>query len=172
MVNGIDRRFERKATIVNEIRKVIRKDSSLTLSEIAKATRHSVNTIKTYYPFATKEIPLSKSDTVKVSKTDIRQLNNYYVARPSVIFVHFWTKVGGMELALSSFKRNMYLMQELNCTGNDENIYIRLYSNQRSSAMRLDMSTLSLQKTPWSLIQASKAFLVAGGGLEPPASGL
>ena len=102
-VNGIDRRFERKATIVNEIRKVIRKDSSLTLSEIAKATRHSVNTIKTYYPFATKEIPLSKSDTVKVSKTDIRQLNNYYVARPSVIFVHFWTKVGGMELALSSF---------------------------------------------------------------------
>ena len=100
-VNGIDRRFERKATIVNEIRKVIRKDSSLTLSEIAKATRHSVNTIKTYYPFARKEIPLSKSDTVKVSKTDIRQLNNYYVTRPSVIFVHFRTKVGGMELALS-----------------------------------------------------------------------
>lgn len=81
---GIDRRYERKVNIVNSIRNVLQKDAAASVATIAKETGHSVNTIKEYYPYATNEIELSKRDTSKVSKTDIRQLNNFYATHPSV----------------------------------------------------------------------------------------
>lgn len=80
---GIDRRYERKANIVNEIRNALQKDNTLSASGVAKLTHHSLNTIKAYWSYATEEKVLSKRDTSKVSKTDIRQLNNFYATHPS-----------------------------------------------------------------------------------------
>ena len=82
---GIDRRYERKVNIVNDIRKALKKDSSLSALDIAAATKHSLNTIKTYLPYATGDAELSKTDTDKVSKNDIRQAEDYYATEPSVV---------------------------------------------------------------------------------------
>lgn len=81
---GIDRRYERKANIVNEIRNALQRDDTLSASGIAKLTHHSINTIKAYWSYVTEENILSKRDTTKVSKTDIRQINNFYATHPSV----------------------------------------------------------------------------------------
>ncbi|MDL2320347.1 hypothetical protein LJC45_04360 [Alistipes sp. OttesenSCG-928-B03] len=82
--NNIDRRYEAKITIVNKIRRIIAKEPSLSMSQIAKAGGCSLNTVKKYMPYATREIELSKSDKVKLSNIDIRQLRDYYATAPSV----------------------------------------------------------------------------------------
>ena len=82
-VHSIDRRYERKATIVNEIRRLTKKEPSITLSELSKKTHHSINTIKQYYDYAIGKKNLSKIDTEKVSKTDVREIRDYYATHPS-----------------------------------------------------------------------------------------
>lgn len=84
-VHGIDRRYERKVNIISSIRKAIQEVPSSSIAEIAKKTNHSINTIKEYYPYAIGVSELSKTDTHKVSKTDIRQLKDYYATHPSVV---------------------------------------------------------------------------------------
>lgn len=83
--NGIDRRYERKASIITEIRKLIKVTPSITISEIATKTHHSINTIKFYYDFATGKKELSKIATIKVVKNNIRELRDYYATDPSVV---------------------------------------------------------------------------------------
>lgn len=84
-VHGIDRRYEQKVGIVNEIRKSIQDNPSVPLSKIAQKTGKSLNTIKKYYRYAIGEEELSKTDTQKVSKIDIRQRHDYYATHPSVV---------------------------------------------------------------------------------------
>ncbi len=83
--NGIDRRYERKAAIINEIRKLTNETPSITISEIASKTRHSINTIKLYYDYAIGVKVLSKIATPKIVKTDVRELRDYYATHPSVV---------------------------------------------------------------------------------------
>ena len=45
---GIDRRYEKKVNIVNEVRRLLQKDAFMSISAIAKATKHSINTIREY----------------------------------------------------------------------------------------------------------------------------
>ena len=81
---GIDRRYESKVKKIDEIKKTISNAPNLSFSEIAKKTNLSVNTVKRYYPYATGDKILSKIDTQKVSKIDVRELKDYYATHPSV----------------------------------------------------------------------------------------
>ena len=84
-IRGIDRRYEKKVGLVNEIRKVLQKNPSAKLSDIAQITHHSLNTIKLYYKAAIGEAEVSRSSTKKVAKTDIRQYRDYYATHPSAV---------------------------------------------------------------------------------------
>ena len=83
-LNGIDRRYESKVNKIDEIRRLLTNDPHLSLADIAKKLKMSLNTIRRYYPYATGDKQLSKSDTPKVSKIDVREINNYYATHPSV----------------------------------------------------------------------------------------
>ena len=83
-LHGIDRRYEAKVKIIDEIRRTINNEPTLSLAIIAQKTNLSLNTIKKYYPYATGEKVLSKIDTKKVAKIDVRDVNDYYATHPSV----------------------------------------------------------------------------------------
>ena len=83
-LKGIDRRFEGKANKINEIKRLLIQNPNLSFAEIAKKTKMSLNTVKKYHPYAVGEKTLSKIDTKKVAKTDVREINDYYATHPSV----------------------------------------------------------------------------------------
>lgn len=45
----IDRRYERKVNIVNEIRAYLKEHPNATRDEVSKATKHGINTIRDYW---------------------------------------------------------------------------------------------------------------------------
>lgn len=83
-LHGIDRRYEAKVAKIDEIKKLLNRIPNLSLAEIAKKTHLSLNTVKQYYPYATGERELSKIDTQKVAKIDVREIKDYYATHPSV----------------------------------------------------------------------------------------
>ena len=82
--NGIDRRYERKVNIVNTIRKVLKQYPHATKTEVAQKTKYSIGTVRTYWDVAQGRKELIKSNTCKVPKITIRELQNFYATHPSV----------------------------------------------------------------------------------------
>lgn len=84
-VNGIDRRYESKVNTIDTIKRTINNEPEISLAKIAQKTKFSLNTVKKYYPYAVGQKMLSKIDTNKVSKIDVRELRDYYATHPSVM---------------------------------------------------------------------------------------
>ena len=83
-VHCIDRQYESKVNKVESIKKILAKEPDCSLSDIAKHLKLSLNTVKTYFPYAKGLKELSKIDTSKVSKIDYRASKDYYATHPSV----------------------------------------------------------------------------------------
>lgn len=81
----INRNYERKVNIVNDIRRALKQNPDATKKEIAVATKHGLNTIKRYWDVAlgNQELP-SNNATKKVSKLDIREYHDFYASHPSI----------------------------------------------------------------------------------------
>lgn len=80
----IDRRYERKVNIVNEIRAYLKVHPNATKDETAKATKHGINTIRDYWEVAKGNEELqSDFGKEKKPKKDIRELHDFYATHPS-----------------------------------------------------------------------------------------
>lgn len=80
----IDRRYERKVNIVNEIRAYLKEHPNATRDEVSKATKHGINTIRDYWEVAKGNEELqSVSGKGKKPRIDIREVNNFYATHPS-----------------------------------------------------------------------------------------
>lgn len=83
-LNGIDRNYEGKVAKIDKVKAALKRKPEATISTIAQETRLSVNTVKKYLPYALGEKELSKIDTRKVAKVDVRATKDYYATHPSV----------------------------------------------------------------------------------------
>lgn len=80
----IDRRYERKVNIVNEIRAYLKAHPDATKDETSKALKHGINTIRDYWEVAKGNEELqSDFGKEKKPKIDIREANNFYATHPS-----------------------------------------------------------------------------------------
>lgn len=83
-LNGIDRNYEGKVAKIDKVKAALKRKPEATISTIAQETRLSINTVKKYLPYALGEKELSKIDTRKVAKVDVRATKDYYATHPSV----------------------------------------------------------------------------------------
>ena len=67
LLNHIDRRFDAKIAKIRHINRLKKENPNITLAELSRATRYSVNTIKKYLQT---DLQLSYIDTLKVSTFD------------------------------------------------------------------------------------------------------
>jgi hypothetical protein len=80
----IDRRYERKVNIVNEIRAYLKEHPNATKDEVSKATKHGINTIRDYWEVAKGKGELqSVFGKGKKPRIDVREVNNFYATHPS-----------------------------------------------------------------------------------------
>lgn len=80
----IDRRYERKVNIVNEIRAYLKEHPNATRDEVSKATKHGINTIRDYWEVAKGNGELqSVFGKGKKPRIDVREVNNFYATHPS-----------------------------------------------------------------------------------------
>lgn len=80
----IDRRYERKVNIVNEIRAYLKEHPNATRDEVSKATKHGINTIRDYWEVAKgNETLQSNFGKGKKPKIDIREAHDFYATHPS-----------------------------------------------------------------------------------------
>lgn len=82
--NSIDRKFDRKQQIIADCRKYLQHHPKATWQEVQQNTGHGLATIRKYREFITTEQELTDFDSIKAKKRQLRQVNNYYVAQPSV----------------------------------------------------------------------------------------
>ena len=82
-VNNIDRRFDRTQNLIADCRKYLKKHPNATKAELHEKTGHSLSTIRMYWEHITTEKELTKFDSKKKQKRQLRQLNNFYATHPS-----------------------------------------------------------------------------------------
>ena len=81
-LNSIDRRHDKKMSLIMELRKMYQDGmSAYVLSQKAKK---SINTIHKYWEYITTEKELSNFNTKKEQKVKVSQPNEYYATHPSV----------------------------------------------------------------------------------------
>lgn len=83
---GIDRRYEAKVSIVEDIRKHLAGHPNATKAEVVRATGHGINTVRRYWDIALGEdsSALSKIGN-KITKKGLRQFHNFYATHPSCV---------------------------------------------------------------------------------------
>lgn len=82
---SIDRNYERKANIVNNIRKALRLNPDATKEWVVKQTGHGINTVRKYWEVAKgNEVLPSNFDKQKHPKVDVREYREFYATHPSV----------------------------------------------------------------------------------------
>ena len=82
---SIDRNYERKANIVNNIRKALKLNPDATKEWVVKQTGHGINTVRKYWEVAKgNEVLLSNFDKQKHPKVDVREYREFYATHPSV----------------------------------------------------------------------------------------
>lgn len=83
---GIDRRYEAKVSIVEDIRKYLTGHPNATKAEVVRATGHGINTVRRYWDIALGEdsSALSKIGN-KITKKRLRQFHNFYATHPSCV---------------------------------------------------------------------------------------
>lgn len=77
--NGIDRKADRLAQLVEQCQATYKANPELTPSQLAKATSHDPKTIKKHWDYITGKIGTELSQ-----KIILREYNNYYATHPSV----------------------------------------------------------------------------------------
>ena len=83
--HGIDREHERKVNIVNDIRKYLKQFPNATKEEVARKTKHGINTVRRYWEVAKgNEVLPSNFDRNKHPKIDVREYRDFYATHPSV----------------------------------------------------------------------------------------
>ena len=81
---GIDRQYERKVNIVNEIRKYLKDHPDATKDAVSNSTGYSINTIREYWDIAIGRKGLPQNTGRKKKPTiDIRELHDFYATHPS-----------------------------------------------------------------------------------------
>lgn len=81
---GIDRRYERKAGIIESIRKYIKGSPDATMYETVRATGHDMRTIRKYWDAATGTEDCGVFRAAgKISGKGLREMNDYYATHPS-----------------------------------------------------------------------------------------
>ena len=83
---GIDRRYEAKVSIIEDIRKHLAGHPNATKAEVVRATGHGINTVRRYWDIALGEdsSTLSKIGN-KITKKGLRQFHNFYATHPSCV---------------------------------------------------------------------------------------
>lgn len=83
---GIDRRYEAKVSIIEDIRKHLTGHPNATKAEVVRATGHGINTVRRYWDIALGEdsSALSKIGN-KITKKGLRQFHNFYATHPSCV---------------------------------------------------------------------------------------
>ena len=82
---SIDRNYERKANIVNNIRKALKLNPDATKEWVVKQTGHGINTVRKYWEVAKgNEVLPSNFDKQKHPKVDVREYREFYATHPSV----------------------------------------------------------------------------------------
>lgn len=95
----IDRRYERKVNIVNEIRAYLKEHPNATRDEVSKATKHGINTIRDYWEVAKGNGELqSVFGKGKKPKTNIRELHDFYATHPSATWDILRVEAFGKEI--------------------------------------------------------------------------
>ena len=81
---SIDRRYEAKVRIVEDIRKHLAGHPDATKAEVVRATGHGINTVRKYWNIALGKdgSALSKIGN-KITKKGLRQFHNFYATHPS-----------------------------------------------------------------------------------------
>ena len=80
----VDRRYDRKQTIIDECRRYLATNPQATRNDIQKKTGHSLTTIRKYWEYITCEQELTDFDNYKTKKYHLKQKNNWYATHPSV----------------------------------------------------------------------------------------
>lgn len=83
-VNHLDRRYDKKISIIEDCRKFLKKHPNSTRTELQQKTGHSLSTIRQYWEYISTEKELIDFDSQKAQKRLLRQGNNYYATHPSV----------------------------------------------------------------------------------------
>ena len=83
---GIDRRYEAKVSIIEDIRKHLTGHPNATKAEVVRATGHGINTVRRYWDIALGEdsSALSKIGN-KITKKGLHQFHNFYATHPSCV---------------------------------------------------------------------------------------
>ena len=79
----VDRRYDRKQSIIDDCRKYLKKNPKATRNELQQKTGHSLSTIRKYWEYITTEKELIDFDKQKTKKNHLKQLNNFYATHPS-----------------------------------------------------------------------------------------
>ena len=80
--NAIDRRYDKKVSLILEIRKVY--SVGMSAYALSQKTKKSINTINKYWEYIISEKELSDFDIKKEQKVKVPQPNEYYATHPSV----------------------------------------------------------------------------------------
>ena len=83
---GIDRRYEAKVSIVEDIRKYLAGHPNATKAEVVRATGYGINTVRRYWDIALGEDnPTLSKISNKIIKKGLRQFHNFYATHPSCV---------------------------------------------------------------------------------------
>ena len=87
---GIDRRYEGKMKVLEELKAYIEKHPNATRAELSKATRHGINTVRRYWDILHGDGKLKPSE----KKADVREqrvvdINNRHIAYLNKLPVEF-----------------------------------------------------------------------------------
>lgn len=80
--NSIDRRYDRKVSLIMELRKIY--SDGMSAYTLSLKSKKSINTINKYWEYITTEKELSDFDTKKEQKVNVAQPNEYYATHPTV----------------------------------------------------------------------------------------
>lgn len=84
---GIDRRYEAKVSIVEDIRKYLAGHQNATKAEVVRATGYGINTVRRYWDIALGEDnPTLSKISNKIIKKGLRQFHNFYATHPSCVY--------------------------------------------------------------------------------------
>ena len=80
--NSIDRRYDRKVSLIMELRKIY--SDGMSAYALSQKAKKSINTINKYWEYIISEKELSDFDTEKEQKVKVPQPNEYYATHPTV----------------------------------------------------------------------------------------
>lgn len=113
--NSIDRRYDKKVSLIMELRKIY--TLGMSAYALSKKAKKSINTINKYWEYIISEKELSDFDIKKEQKVKVSQPNEYYATHPTVtldllrvesFYHHIWEPACGGGFISEPLKDNGY----------------------------------------------------------------